>query len=230
LFVIFYFKENIVNTTLYLFNNAKNYISSYYTNITTNITNHFNQIQKIEKLNKENKKYRDYIAKLQPKLHKAEQLKYFKNLNIPNITFSQTISYAKIPDLTTIYIDYNKTISSPKGLIYNNTAAGIVTKNYKNFSIAILNDNPKTTYTVFIGDYKVPGVLFGGKEITIKYIPKYHKININDLVITSGLDTIFYEGVEVGKITKITQKKLYQEAVIEPFFDPLHPTFFYVCN
>jgi rod shape-determining protein MreC len=130
--------------------------------------------------------------------------------------------------MSTIYIDYNKKITSPKGLIYNNQAAGIVIKNIKNFSLAYLNNNPNTSYTVFIGKNKIPGVIFGGKQMIIKYIPKYSQIKTGDKVITSGLDKIFYEGINVGIITKIIKKNLYQEAIIQPFYNPLDPSFFYV--
>jgi len=145
------------------------------------------------------------------------------------LIFTQTISYANLPDMTSIYINYTEqNLSIPRGLMYNNLAAGIVVKNIKDFSLVYLNDNPKTSYTVFIGDKKIPGVLFGGKKMIIKYIPKYKDIKVGDLVITSGLDRIFYEGIKVGKITQISQKKLYQEAEVKPFYNPLHPTFFYV--
>jgi len=225
---IFYFKKPLIDNTLYLFNQTKITISYYISKISTTISNHFNQIEKIEILTKENQQLINEIQKLIPIKKKCENLKLFEKLNIPNITFTQTISYAKLPDMSSIYIDYNKSIKSPKGLIYNNQTAGIVVKNIKNFSLAYLNDNPNTSYTVFIGKEKIPGVLFGGKEIKIKYIPKYSKINIGDLVITSGLDKIFYEGINVGLITNITKKNLYQEATIQPFYNPLHPNFFYV--
>jgi len=230
LVISFYFKESIINNILYITNSTKYIISSYINSIKTDISIHFNQIEQIKQLKEENREYQNYIAKMNPLIAQAMQLKYFKNIDTPNLTFTSTISYAKLPDITTIYIDYNKTITSPKGLIYNNQAAGVVFKNFKNFGVATLNNNPKTTYTVFIGKNKIPGVLFGGEKIVIKYIPKYHKINIDDTVITSGLDKIFYEGVNVGKVKKIIQKELYQEVIITPFYNPLHPNFFYVVN
>jgi len=226
--IAFYFKQSLIENTLYIFNQTKQTISTYISNINTNITNHFNQIEKIEKLSKENKKLQTQIQQLLPIKENCEKLKIFKQLNIPHIFFTQTISYAKLPDMSTIYIDYNKKITSPKGLIYNNQAAGIVIKNIKNFSLAYLNNNPNTSYTVFIGKNKIPGVIFGGKQMIIKYIPKYSQIKIGDKVITSGLDKIFYEGINVGIITKIIKKNLYQEAIIQPFYNPLHPSFFYV--
>jgi len=229
LVILFYFQQEIKSNTLYLFNETKNKLSNYITFIQNSISIHFNQAEQIKSLKQKNKEYQDYIALIKPELKSCEKLQNFKYIKKPNIIFSQTISYAKLPDITSIYIDYfekNQTI--PRGLIYNNQAAGIVIKSIKNFSLAYLNNNPKTSYTVFIGEAKIPGVLFGGDKIIIKYIPKYKKIKQGDKVITSGLDRIFYEGVNVGIVQEVIQKTLYQEAIIKPFYNPLNPTFFYV--
>ena len=224
-----YFKQNIINNTLFIFNKTKETIQTYRDYIKTAIYIHFNQANQIKILLKYNKEYQDYIAKITPLLKEYEQLKKFKNLYIKNAIFAQTISYANLPDMTSIYINYkDSNITTPKGLVYNNTAAGIVVKNIKDFSLAYLNSNIKTSYTVFIGKNKIPGVLFGGNKIIIKYIPKYKPIKKGDLVITSGLDKIFYEGVKVGKVKQVLQKDLYQEVIITPFYDSLHPNLFYV--
>ena len=229
LVIVFYFQKEIKYNTLFIFNQTKHNIQNYINYIDDKISIHFNQANQIELLKKENKKYQDYIASISPILSNCEKLKNFKYIKNPKIIFTQTISYAKLPDITSIYIDYSeKNLTTPRGLIYNNQTAGIVIKSIKNFSLAYLNNNPKTSYTVFIGKNKIPGVLFGGDKMIIKYIPKYKLIKIGDKVITSGLDKIFYEGINVGLITNITQKKLYQEATIEPFYNPLEPTFFYV--
>jgi len=227
--VVFYFKEKIIAETISIFNNTKEKIDSHINKIELKIEKHFKQAEQIEELKKENQKYKNYIASIQPILNEYQELKKFRKIESPKIIFTQTISYANLPDISTIYINYfESNLSTPRGLIFNNYSAGIVVKNIKNFSIAYLNNNPNTSYTIFIGKEKIPGVLFGGKTITIKYIPKYKKIKIGDIVTTSGLDKIFYSGVKVGRIISIKQKKLYQEAIIQPFYNSLHPTFFYV--
>jgi len=226
--ISFFFRHSITHSTLYIFNNTNQAISNYFTNIKNSISNHFNQIDKINQLKEENKKLKNKLAQLNIIKNRCTQLKEFKELNISKVDFTQTISYASLPDMTSIYIDYNKPIKKPQGLIYNNETAGVVVKNIKNFSLAYLNNNSHTSYTVFIGKNKIPGVIFGGEEMVIKYIPKYTTIKKGDLVITSGLDKIFYEGVKVGIITKVIHENLSQMAIVKPFYNPLHPTFFYV--
>jgi len=225
---VFYFKTSIENNILLVFNQTKLNINNTIQYFDMKIDTYFNQAYKIEKLTKTNKEYQNFIAQTIPLLNNYQSLQKFTKIKNPKVTFTQTISYAALPDMSQIYITYDKLVTHPLGLVYNNQVAGIVTENIKNFSLALLNNNPNTSYTVFIGKDKIPGVVFGGEKMVIKYIPKYHKININDIVITSGLDNIFYEGVKVGKITSITKTPLYQEAVIKPFYNSLHPKFFYV--
>jgi len=229
--ISFYFKNDIKKSVLFCFNFIKEEIISSYDVAKFELSSYFNQTKQIQTLTKNNKMYRDYIESIYPILLNYKKLKKFQILNNPKIVFTNTISYANLPDITSIYIDYSDTnLSHPKGIVYNQEVAGIVTKSYKNYSLALLNTNPNTSYTVFIGKDKIPGIAFGGEKLIVKYIPNYKKINIGDLVVTSGLDRIFYEGVKVGKITSIIQKKLYQEAIISPFYNPYHPTFFYVVN
>jgi len=231
LVIIFYFKSLIISNVLLVFNQTKQNISEYITHIHNNIKTHFNQAEQIKLLNKENQHYKNYIEKIKPILLSYKQLTKLQKIDTPNVVFTQTISYAKLPDMTMIYIDYiDKNLTTPKGLIYNNVTAGIVLKSFNKFSLASLNNNEQTSYTVFIGKEKIPGVLFGGNKVIIKYIPKYKKIKIGDKIITSGLDKIFYEGINVGIIQKIIQHPLYQEAIIQPFYNPLHPNFFYVIS
>jgi len=228
----FYFKSEIKTSILSKFNYIKENIIEIYDTVNFKTTSYFNQAKQIQKLNLENKQYINYIESILPILQNYKQLKEFKYIHNPNIRFTQTISYSNLPDKSSIYVSYidNNHSNNIEGLIFNNTTAGIVTKKYKNYSLALLNINPDTSYTVFIGKNKIPGIVFGGKKIIIKYIPKYKDIKIGDLVITSGLDKIFYEGVKVGKITSITQEKLYQEAVVKPFYNSYNPTFFYVVS
>ena len=227
--ISFYFKTQLTNTILFSFNFVKEEIISSYDAIKFSLDSYFNQAKQIQILTKNNKAYRNYIQEIYPILNSYKKIKEFQIIHNPRITFTQTISYANLPDMTSIYVDYSdKNFTHPEGLIYNNLVAGIVTKLYNNYSLALFNTNSDTTYTVFIGKDKIPGIAFGGKKMIIKYIPNYKKINIGDLVVTSGLDRIFYEGVKVGKITSVIQTKLYQEAIIKPFYNPYHPSFFYV--
>jgi len=222
-FFFYFFKIPIINFSLYV----EKFILNISTNIQTSINYYTNQAIKIEKLTIENQNLLNKINNLEAKLNNCKDLKYFKMINKPDLVFSYAVSYVSPPDFSQIYINYNKKITKPKGLVYNNFVCGEAIKNVGNFSLAILNSNKDTRYTVYIGKNEIPGIFYG-KIDTIKYIPKFKVINVGDLVITSGLDGIFYKGAKVGIISQVIDKKLYQEAKVKLFYNDLHPEFFYV--
>ncbi|WP_457560668.1 rod shape-determining protein MreC [Caminibacter sp.] len=186
-----------------------------------------NQQKEIEFLKKQNQNLKYQIAKFQSFFETCKDFKEFKKIERPNLYFVETISYAALPNFSKIYVNYPKPVKKPKGLVYNNMAAGIVVKNYGKYSLALLNSNPKTTYTVIIGDKEIPGIFYG-KENMVKYIKKYVPIKVGDIVKTSGLDGIFYKGALVGKVSEVIQKKLYQEVKLKLYYNKMTPDFFYV--
>jgi len=188
---------------------------------------YIDQKNTLQKLLQENKFLKDEIQKFAVRYATCRDLKYFHEIDFPNLVFTQVISYAKLPDFTEVYINYDKPFKTPRGLVYNNLSAGIVIKNYSNYSLALLNSNEKTSYTVFVGKNQIPGIFYG-KINTIKYIPKFKPVKVGDEVITSGLDGVFYKGAKVGVVTEVIEKKLYQEAKVRLYYNDLNPEYFYV--
>jgi rod shape-determining protein MreC len=227
LIVVFFQIPIVKKYTLESANSLKNSFSSLLTSWKETYEEYIDQKNTLQNLLKENKFLKDEIQKIAVKYATCRDLRYFKKLNVPNVVFTQVISYAKLPDFTEVYVNYDKSFDKPRGLVYNNMAAGIVVKNYSNYSLALLNSNEKTSYTVYIGKEKIPGIFYG-KIDTVKYIPKFKPINVGDLVVTSGLDGVFYKGARVGIVTEVMQKKLYQEAKVKLFYNDLNPEFFYV--
>ena len=213
--------------TLESANSLKNSFSSFVTSVKETYNEYIEQKNSLQNLLEENKYLKDEIQKIAVKYATCKDLKYFKKVKFPNVVFTQVISYAALPDFTQVYINYDKPFKVPRGLVYNNLAAGIAVKHYSNYSLALLNSNEKTSYTVYIGKNKIPGIFYG-KINTVKYIPKFKPVKIGDIVITSGLDGVFYQGALVGKVVEVVEKKLYQEAKIKLFYNDLNPEFFYV--
>ena len=227
IFILFFQISFVKERVLQFTNSLKKELSLFILNLKHNFDVYIDQKDTLEKLIKENQFLKDKIEEIAVKYAICKDLKYFNKLNFPNIVFTQVISYAALPDFSQIYIDYNNSFNIPRGLVYNNLVAGIVIKNFKNYSLALLNSNKKASYTVFIGKNEIPGIFYG-KINTIKYIPKFKKINIGDIVITSGLDRVFYKGAKVGTITEVIEKNFYQEAKVKLFYNDLNPNFFYV--
>ncbi len=225
IFLFFIFRNELID----LFNFIKLNVIEIQTSISNEINSIKNQSIKIKSLTKENLKLREKIAYLNSLLYNCKDLNKLKYIKDSNLILTKTISYAKLPDFSEIYIDYNPKGKLPQGLVYNNLAAGIVAKKVGDYSLAYLNSNKNTSYTVYILDKNssIPGIFYG-KIDTIKYIPKFKTIKKGDLVITSGLDGIFYKGAKVGIIENIKQTNLYQEAKVKLFYNNLEPSYFYV--
>jgi len=195
---------------------------------------HFKQVDTIKKLKEENAKLKKSAIVLNSfadEILKLNKLKGYSKLPKPEIEVARVIAYAKPPYFQKIWIDF-KDYNSSKfyGLIYNNQAAGIVIDGSNKAAQALLNGDPKCSYAVFVGKQKAPGIAMGlnDKKMIVRYIPSWMSIKVKDKVITSGLDNIFFAGIEVGEVESIRTKNAYKEAIIKPYFNSLNPSYFYV--
>jgi rod shape-determining protein MreC len=123
--------------------------------------------------------------------------------------------------------DFNT--SKVYGLVSGGVSAGIVTFKHDQ-PMALLNSDYKCSYTVFIGKKRAPGIVHGQntKEMLVEFIPNWIKLEVGDEVYTSGLDNLFFAGLKVGKVLKITQSQGFQNALIEPYYDVTQPGYFHV--
>jgi len=228
LFIILFSIPIVKIKTISFFNLLKEEFFLNFNAFEKNILDIINQSEKIKQLELQNQKLQKKIDFYNSVLGNCEDLDKFKFIKDSNLIFTKTISYAAIPDFSQIYIDYVGK-NYPRGLVYNNLAAGIIAKRVGDYSLALLNSNKKVSYTVYIlnNGKKIPGIFKGGKNI-IKYISKFAKIKKGDLVITNGLDGLFYEGAKVGIIESIKNKNLYKEAKVKLFYNDNAPNYFYV--
>lgn len=200
------FKEFYINNGIKLTNFTDTYIS---------------QISTIEKLQDENIKLKSYKNKYEVTNSNYQELKSFSNkIDKPfEVKQVKILSYVKFDDFTKVWLNYENKTDSIKGLILDNNTAGIAVTSGTQ-SLGLLNGNEKANYAVFIGKNKAPGITHNNKNpqfLTVKFIPIWIDIKLNDEVITSGMDNIFYKGIKVGKVVAINKMADMQEAIIEPY-------------
>ena len=234
LFIGAIYYTNIIQSP---FINTLNYIkSTYHTTITfidKNINKHFNQATQITDLNEEIEKFENNHLVMQQLASEVSDLFRLNNSDLrtdPKVELVRTISYKKFGDLNKLWLD-TKELNSTKvyGLVYNELVAGIVIpKNGR--SLALLNKDSKSTYAVYIGKFEAPGIAHGNnsKNLIVKFIPAWFKINKGDEVVTSGLDDIFFKGLKVGKVVSVSNSQGYQNAIIEPYYKANNPNYFYM--
>jgi rod shape-determining protein MreC len=204
------------------------------------VDTHFEQAQRIKELKIENEQLqkagmanvalRNEIVKLSA----AYSSKFVVN---PKLVRVSVISYAQIPEFRRLWIDY-QTNDKEKiyGLIYPSpnklepfTAGIAVDQNNKN-RLAILNSDSLCSYTVVIGASMAPGIAMGkgSREMIVRFIPYWMDIKVGDEVTTSGLDTIFYPGIKVGRVKNILNDSAYKEAIIDPYYQNNSHSYFYL--
>ncbi len=198
--------------------------------ISRSIKTHFQQKEQITMLQQKIKELEPqaslsvaFGAKLNHFLQEANLTLYQ-----PKLHLVQTLGYQQMQDPNRVWLEFpgfdkNKNY----GLIFHGFTAGIVrTKDDK--PLALLQADKKSVFSVYIGSKKVQGLAFGnGSTLLIKYIPRYQNPSIGDEVITSGNDTIFYEGIPVGRVINIIKKDMYKIATVKPYNKTEHANFYY---
>lgn len=229
---IFNVDQSVTNKFRFV-NDIKKYYNEKLISIQDSLDKYFSQVETIESLSKENdelKEFKILHIKSQNTLNDIiEKQSNLKNENM-SLKLTRVLSYVKFDDYTKVWLDLEKEDKKIEGLISNNYAAGIVI-NQSNQSLALLNGNEKSNYSVFIGKNKAPGIVHGKNNsnlLLIKYIPIWINIKKDDEVITSGMDDIFFKGLKVGKVVSIKKMADMQEATVIPYANVLKEKYFYI--
>ena len=163
---------------------------------------------------------RDQNNKLQ------EQLGFIKR-------FSDTAISASIISRTSAL--GNKTFVIDKGtndgvdigsavVVGNGMFVGKVSRTSQSTStVKLITNNDSATASTLLNITRTIGIAEGmsGNLISLKFIPQDEIIEVNDLVVTSGLEDGVPGGLVIGVVNtvKIDSKTPFQEAVVEPLVD-----------
>lgn len=229
--------ERILDTLLGIINPIKQNYQNFTQNLEDKSQSYIFQKESIEKLSKENRILR---KRLLEQLHYIDQVKNIydilpklSQLPVPNISIVETISYVKLNSFSQIMLTKPEGLEENKlyGLMQGYVVAGIAMIQ-NNQLYGYLTSDQMCRFSVFIGKNKAPGIALGMGEnnMLVKFIPKWHKLNVGDKVITSGLDGIFFANVPVGVVTKIEVQSSYTVAYIKTYGDVFHPETFFLIN
>jgi len=228
--------DNLLKLRLSKFNiNIQDIYINFLSNMEHKLDKYLKQSKHIEELKsqiKQNQKYQA-LYKLETKKNQ-ELLKVLKlkQENKIDLKLVRVLSYVDLKDKTKVILN---NLDLPLDKIYplislDGFSSAIALKQ-DNKTIALLNQNKKCNYTVFIGKKQVPGITSGvtkDNKMLIKFIPIWKHINIDDEVITSGMDKIFPYGIKVGKVLNIKSKENTQEVLIKPYATTLNTRYFYI--
>lgn len=172
--------------------------------------------EKITQLETDSIKYKALQAEFDNLYYALESERHYLD---PDVHLVKVLSYKTLGTYTKIWMDYTHVSDEPKifGLVKDGYAIGIA-KMVDNHMLGILNGDEDCSYSVYIGENRVPGTLrtMENGEIVIDYIPAWQSIKSGDSVVTSGLDGIFFEDVQVGTIGSIKPENGYLHAELKP--------------
>ena len=145
----------------------------------------------------------------------------FKRLQPPSAVTAQIIGKDASPASRTVTINKGAADGLEKGMAVI-TAAGVVGKVQTVLAgtakVMLLTD-PLSTLAVRVQRNREEGLLEGRLErCSLKYVSYYADIQEGDLLVTSGLDGIYSQGLPVARVTKVTKHEAsaYQVVVAEP--------------
>ncbi len=188
---------------------------------------HFNQARLIEQYEQKLQQYDKLeleILKLRKELDSlslfdTQQTYYYDSRFLP----ARAYSYIRMGDYNRVWIEFDVSgYENGKifGIVQDGKALGIAIVQ-DNRLIGLLNGEKKSSYSVFIGDEKIPALIhynsIGSENIIADYIPLHTGIDIGNKVFTSGLDGIFIEGILVGEVVSIRRDYGYITAEIHPY-------------
>ncbi|MDH4321340.1 MAG: rod shape-determining protein MreC [Desulfobulbaceae bacterium] len=175
------------------------------------------ELQKSKALNN---KYAEAVA-INDRLTKLLGLK--ESLSAPNLT-ARIIGRDPSLWFKTVIIDRGSSDGVKQGMPVV-TAEGIVGQIMSlspHYAKVLLTIDPNSAIDVIVQRTRVQGIIKGnGSGYQLHYVLKNWEIGQGDTIVTSGLGGIFPEGLQVGKVTRVTESRrgMFQKIEIQPSVD-----------
>lgn len=127
--------------------------------------------------------------------------------------------------LSYLIIDLGSQQGIEKGMpvVAERGLVGRITDVGSNWAKVMLIIDPSSSVNALIQSSRATGVVEGhvGGSLVMKYIPQGETVNVNDIVLTSGLGGNFPKKLIIGQVTAVQQRdiEMFQEAHIRPTVD-----------
>jgi rod shape-determining protein MreC len=137
----------------------------------------------------------------------------------------RVIGYDPSNFLSYLTIDLGSQQGIEKGMpvVTERGLVGRITEVGANWAKVMLTIDPSSSVNALIQTSRATGVVEGqvGGSLLMKYIPQGETVNINDIVLTSGLGGNFPKNLIIGQVTAVHQRdiEMFQQADIRPTVD-----------
>jgi len=152
-------------------------------------------------------------------LKKNEEVSSIQNPE-KKIILANVISFSPLGVPEGIVVDKGrkKGVEEDGVVIFEGSLVGKVTEVEENTSSALTLYSPKLRVGVLDKRSKILGILYGGKEIEIRYVPSEADVRVGDTIITSGIGGIYPKGLPVGVVVSVRKKEQFFQLIkIKPF-------------
>ncbi len=205
----------------------KNFVLDSRDSLHLSYERYFNQAQVIKEYEQQVKDYQKLQLELQKTHNELDALSLFDTqqsfYNDAKFLPARVYSYVGVGDFGRVWINFDVSDYPEErmfGIVQDGKALGIAIVQNRRL-VGFLNGEKKSSYSVCIGDSKIPAIIHYNKlsaeKIVADYIPSWEKVNIGDQVYTSGLDGIFIAGILVGEVVSVSDDYGYITAEVKPY-------------
>ncbi len=122
-----------------------------------------------------------------------------------------------------IDIGYEQEIEPGMPVVTELGLVGRITDVGSNWAKVMLIIDPSSSVNALVQTSRATGVVEGqvGESLVMKYIPQAETVNVNDIILTSGLGGNFPKKLIIGQVTAVYQRdiEMFQQADIRPTVD-----------
>ena len=202
---------------------------------TSSASNFLSTIAKISQLAKENKALKKENEQLLSEKTQSIEIEKENEILREQLDFQKRASFKLLPaeviakeptniqESIIVNIGKDKGVEKGMPVISSGMLVGKVSEVNFTSSHILLITNPNSIINVMLQESRANGLAKGelGYGLVMESIPQDVKVNISDLVVTSGLGGNFPKGLLIGKVSEIISKQseIFQSATLRPVLD-----------
>jgi rod shape-determining protein MreC len=215
------FLDNTFNIFHDIKESVKDSIASPFKKISLREKENIRLKKELASLLKEQQKYREAILENK----RLKELLSLKEKEHRYVTAARVIAKGIDQWSNTFVLDKGQSDGVAKDMtaITPNGLVGKISSVSDNYSSVLLLTDINFSSAARIQDNRTEGVLSGTgfRKCQLKYVPHEESVEKGSVVITSGLDSLFPQGIPIGYISKVNKKGagLFQDIDVTPFVD-----------